>query len=377
MATQTAADPDLEAFLPDDRGYNFNPGPCVLPETVLKRIRDEFIQFRDSKTSIFEVSHRSSQFEDLVAECQDRIRDLLGVPDGYHVLLLQGGASLQFSMLPMNIAPGHGPVQVVNSGRWSGKKITELEIQDIDFDVPASSEDSDYDHIPDFDQSLVDPDASYVHICANETVQGTQWPQLPDTGDVPLVADMSSEIMAREFEARKFDAFYGGAQKNMGPAGVTLVVIKDELTQRTPDGVPTMLRYDSHIKKDSIYNTPPAFAIYGMNLVLEWVQDHGGVAAMEERAERRSGRIYDVIDGTDFYEGAARPDSRSRMNITFRLPSEKLEQQFLEEAEEQGMIGLSGHRSVGGCRASLYNGLPAEAVDVLEEHMKDFERRNG
>ncbi|MFB6346710.1 MAG: 3-phosphoserine/phosphohydroxythreonine transaminase [bacterium] len=377
MTTQTTVEPELEEFIPDDRGYNFNPGPCVLPETVLKRIRDEFIQFRDSKTSILEVSHRSSQFEDLVAECQDRVRDLLGVPDNYHVLLLQGGASLQFSMLPMNLAPGHGIVQVVNSGRWSGKKITELEIQDIDFEVPASSEDSDFDHIPDFDQSMVDPSASYVHICSNETVQGTQWPDLPKTGEVPLVADMSSEIMARTFDVEDFGAFYGGAQKNMGPAGVTLVVIKDELTQRTPDGVPTMLRYDSHIQKDSIYNTPPAFAIYGMNLVLEWVQDHGGVEAMEERSHEKSDKIYDIIDGTDFYEGAAEPESRSRMNITFRLPSEDLEEQFLSEAEDKGMIGLSGHRSVGGCRASLYNGLPMEAVETLADHMKDFERRNG
>jgi phosphoserine aminotransferase len=367
----------LEEFLPDDRAYNFNPGPCVLPESVLKRIRDEFIQFRDSKTSILEVSHRSDQFEALVSECQQRVRDLLDVPDEYHVLLLQGGASLQFSMLPMNIAPGHGSVQVVNSGRWSGKKITELEIQDIDFEVPASSEDSNFDHIPEFDNDMVDPDAAYVHICANETVQGVQWPDFPDTGDVPLVSDMSSEIMAREFETDKFGAFYGGAQKNMGPAGVTLVVIKDELTQRTPDGVPTMLRYDSHIQKDSIYNTPPAFAIYGMNMVLEWVQDHGGVEAMAERAEEKSEKIYTVIDNSDFYQGHAEEESRSRMNITFTLRDESLTDQFLEEAEDKGMIGLGGHRSVGGCRASLYNGLPMEAVDALVDHMKDFARTNG
>lgn len=377
MSTKTVSKTELDEFLPDDRAYNFNPGPCVLPETVLKRIRDEFIQFRDSKTSILEVSHRSSQFEDLVAECQQRVRTLLGIPENYHVLLLQGGASLQFSMIPMNIAPGYGVVQVVNSGRWSGKKITELDIQNIDYEVPASSEDSDFDHIPDFDKSMVDPDASYVHICSNETVQGTQWQSLPDTGDVPLVADMSSEIMARTFDVEDFGIFYGGAQKNMGPAGVTLVAIEDELTQRTPDGVPTMLRYDSHIQKDSIYNTPPAFAIYGMNMVLEWVQDHGGVEAMEERAIEKSQTLYDIIDSTDFYEGAAEPDSRSRMNVTFRLPDEKLEQQFLQEAKDKGMIGLSGHRSVGGCRASLYNGLPREAVDALADHMKDFERRNG
>jgi phosphoserine aminotransferase len=367
---------DPSEIMPDDRAYNFNAGPCVLPESVLARYREEFLKFRDSRTSILEVSHRSSQFEDLVAECQQRVRELLDVPEEYHVLLLQGGASLQFSMLPMNIAPGYGVVQVVNSGRWSAKKITELEIQDIDFEVPASSEEDDFEYIPEFDGDMVDPDASYVHICSNETVQGTHWPNLPDTGNVPLVADTSSEIMARTFETRKFGAFYGGAQKNMGPAGVTLVVIKDELTQRTPDGVPTMLRYDSHIKKNSIYNTPPAFAIYGMNMVLEWVQENGGVEAMEERAEEKSSRIYEIIDGSDFYEGAARQDSRSHMNITFRLPTEELEDQFLEEAEEKGMIGLSGHRSVGGCRASVYNGLPMEAVDTLVDHMKEFALRN-
>lgn len=367
----------LEEFLPDDRAHNFNPGPCVLPETVLKQIKDEFVQFRDSGTSILEVSHRSSQFEDLVAETQERIRDLLGIPQDFHVLLLQGGASLQFAMIPMNIAPGHGPVQVVNSGRWSGKVITELEIQDLDFEVPASSKEDDYEYIPDFDASMVNENASYLHICANETVQGTQWPEFPETGDVPLVADMSSEIMARTFDVDQFDAFYAGAQKNMGPAGITVVAIRDELTERSPDDVPTLLRYDSHIQKDSIFNTPPTFVIWATNRVLKWVEEHGGVEAMEEKSQEKADKVYDVIDSTDFYEGAAEEGSRSRMNVTFRLPDESLTEQFLEEAEQKGMIGLSGHRSVGGCRASLYNGLPMEAVDALVDHMKDFARTNG
>lgn len=366
----------LNDFLPDDRAYNFNPGPAVLPAPVLKRVRDEFIQFRDSRTSILEVSHRSDQFENLVSEAQERARNLLGIPEDYHVLYLQGGASLQFSMMPMNLAPGHGVVQVINSGRWSGKVITELEIQELDFEVPASSEETEFDRIPEFTESDINSDGSYVHICSNETVQGVQYSEYPDTGDVPLVADMASDIMSRSFSVENFGAFYAGAQKNMGPAGITLVVIHDDLVNRTPDGVPTMLRYDSHIQKNSIYNTPPAFVIYVTNMVLEWIQNQGGVETMEKINQRKSRKVYDVIDNSDLYEGHAEPESRSRVNITFTLPDEALTEKFLDEASEKGMIGLSGHRSVGGCRASLYNSLPMEAVDTLVDHMKSFASKN-
>jgi phosphoserine aminotransferase len=367
--------PTIEADI--DRAHNFNAGPAVLPEPVLERARSEFMNFKDQKMSVLEVSHRSDEWEATVAKCVDRIRDLLGVPEEYHVLFLQGGASTQFAMIPMNIAPDGGPVQMVNTGRWSNKKKTELEIQDMEIDEVASSEDTGYDRVPNYDPSMVDPNAAYFHICSNETIGGIQWQEYPDTGDVPLVADMSSDIMSRDFDVSKFGLIYAGAQKNIGPAGATLVIVRDDLVQRTPDGTPTMLRYDTHVKKNSMHNTPPVFTIYMINLVMEWLQDQGGLDVIEERNERKASMVYNVIDDSDFYRGVAEPDSRSNMNLTFRIGDETLEQQFADEAAQQGLIGLKGHRSVGGCRASLYNSLPVKSAEHLVEFMREFEQKHG
>ncbi len=360
-----------------DRVHNFFAGPAVLPEPVINEVQREFVNFKDMGASVLEISHRSDEWEETVASCVQKIRDLLSVPDNYHVLFLQGGASTQFGMVPMNIAPGGGPVQLVHTGRWSEKKLTELKIQNIDYDITASSEETNYDRVPEFDPNSVDPNAEYFHICSNETIGGVQWHQYPDTGDVPLVADMSSDIMSRPLDVEKFGLIYAGAQKNVGPAGTTLVIIRDDLVQRTPDDVPTMLRYETHVKKDSMHNTPPVFPIYVVDKVMEWLQEQGGVEAMAEKNEKKADLVYDVIDEDDFYRGAAHPNSRSKINITFRLPSEELEEKFVAEAEAAEMIGLKGHRTVGGCRASMYNSLPVDAAETLAEFMRDFRNQNG
>ncbi|MFB6356982.1 MAG: 3-phosphoserine/phosphohydroxythreonine transaminase [bacterium] len=366
--------PTIEADI--ERAHNFNAGPAVLPETVLEQARDEFMDFKNQKMSVLEVSHRSNEWEDTVDECVNRIRNLWEVPDNYHVLFLQGGASTQFAMIPMNIAT-NGPVQVVDTGRWSQKKLTELQIQDVEHEVVASSQDTGYDRIPDFDSHEVDPDASYLHICSNETIGGIQWSEYPRTGDVPLVADMSSDVLSRPVDVSNFGLIYAGAQKNIGPAGATLVIVREDLVDRTPDGVPTMLRYDTHVKKDSMHNTPPVFTIYMINLVMKWLQDQGGIESIAERNRKKADLLYDVIDSSDFYRGVAEPKSRSRMNVTFRLLEEELEEQFAEEAAKKGMIGLKGHRTVGGCRASIYNSLPVESVRTLVDFMKSFEQQYG
>ncbi len=359
-----------------ERAFNFYAGPAVLPEPVLKRVKNEFLNFKDMNISVLEVSHRSDEWEETVASCEQKIRDILSIPDNYQVLFLQGGASTQFGMIPMNIGRVGGPVQLVHTGRWSQKKINELEIQDIDYEVVASSENTGYDRVPEFQSSMVDSDAAYFHICSNETIGGIQWEDYPETGEVPLVADMSSDIMSRPLDIEDFGLIYAGAQKNIGPAGVTLVIIRDDLLERTPDDVPTMLRYDTHVKKNSMHNTPPVFSIYVMNMVMEWLQEQGGVEAMEKKNRKKSELIYEQIDSSDFYEGAAHADSRSKMNVTFRLPSEELEEKFVAEAEEEEMIGLKGHRTVGGCRASMYNSLPIDAAENLAEFMQEFEREN-
>jgi phosphoserine aminotransferase len=359
-----------------ERAHNFFAGPAVLPVPVLEKVQNEFLNFKDMGLSVAEISHRSQQWEETVEECVGRIKDLLDIPDNYHVLFLQGGASTQFGMIPMNLAAGRGPVQIVDTGRWSNKKMTELDIQNIPYEVVGSSEDTNYDRVPDWDKSKLNPDASYFHICSNETIGGVQWQEYPDTGDIPLVADMSSDIMSRPIDVEKFGLIYAGAQKNIGPAGATLVIIRDDLLDRTPDDVPTMLRYDTHVKKDSMHNTPPVFSIYMINLIMDWLQQQGGVEAIQKKNEKKAALIYDLLDSSDFYEGAAHPDSRSRMNITFRLPDEELGKKFVKEAAERNMLGLKGHRSVGGCRASIYNSLPVESVKKLVSFMEEFAEKN-
>jgi phosphoserine aminotransferase len=354
---------------------NFNPGPAALPESVLKKAQSEFLNFRGSGMSVTEISHRSKEFDAVHNEAIARVKRLLRLDDDFEVLFLHGGASLQFCMVPMNFsAPGQA-VDYVNTGTWATKAIKEAKIMGREVNVIASSEDENFSYIP--RDITVSPEAAYLHICSNNTIKGTQWAAYPNAGQVPLVADMSSDIFSRVFDPKPFGCFYAGAQKNMGPAGVALVVIRKDMLDRVPDGLPTMLDYRTHVGKNSLFNTPPCFAIYLAGLVLEWLEEEiGGVAAIEKINKRKAGLLYGYMDSTDFYRATAASDSRSLMNVTFRLKDEDLEPKFLAEATERGLGGLKGHRSVGGCRASIYNPTTLETVEELVAFMKKFAANN-
>lgn len=358
------------------RIYNFNAGPATLPLSVLEEIKEELIDFHGSGMSILEVSHRSKWFEEVLDDAILRTRRLLGLDDGYHVLFLQGGASMQFCMVPMNLAAADKPVDYIDTGAWSTKAIKEARIQEKTVNVIASSEDREYTYIP--RQFKIDSDAAYLHITSNNTIRGTQWHEFPDSQGVPIVSDMSSDIFSRKFDPAPFGCFYAGAQKNAGPAGVTLVVIRQDMVERTPDSIPTMLKYSTYASKKSMFNTPPCFGIYVMQLVTKWLEESvGGIEKMQAKNQTKADLIYDYIDNEDFYRGTASADSRSRMNVTFRLANPDLEQQFISDATAAGLGGLKGHRSVGGCRASIYNALPLEAIEALVQFMKDFVKKNG
>jgi len=361
--------------MPEDRLYNFNAGPAALPLSVLEEIQEAFLNFKGSGMSITEVSHRSKWFDDVINDAVVRVKRLLNLDDKFNVLFLQGGASLQFCMVPMNLLPEGQSADYVNTGTWSTKAIKEAQIQGKTIKVVASSEDKNFSYIP--KDIAFSPDAAYVHITSNNTIKGTQWLQFPDTGDVPLIADMSSDIFSRSFDASKFGLFYAGAQKNMGPAGVCMVVIREDMLQRIPDGLPTMLKYSTFAAKNSMYNTPPCFAIYTAQLVLKWIEETiGGLDKMADTNRRKAEMLYSFIDSSDFYRCTAAQDSRSLMNVTFRLPSEDLEAAFVQEALANGLGGLKGHRSVGGCRASIYNPTPVEAIEALVAFMKAFQEKN-
>jgi phosphoserine aminotransferase len=360
----------------EGRIHNFNPGPAALPLSVLEEIREEFLNYRGSGMSVTEISHRSPWFDEIIDDAVARTRRLLGLGDRHRVLFLQGGASLQFCMVPMNFLGEGDTADYVNTGTWSTKAIQEAQSMGKSIQVAASSEDRNFTYIP-RDISFR-PEAVYGHITSNNTIKGTQWPALPDTGGVPLVADMSSDIMSRPLEAERFGLIYAGAQKNIGPAGVCLVVVREDLLERNPGTLPTMLDYRTFVKKNSMFNTPPVFAVYAVRLVLRWLEETvGGLEKMEALNRRKAAKLYDLIDGSGFYSGTADVDSRSLMNVTFRLPDEGLEKRFVAEAMENGLGGLKGHRSVGGCRASIYNATGTEAVDALVDFMKAFENRNG
>ena len=357
-----------------DRIYNFNAGPAALPLPVLEQAREEFLDYQGSGMSVTELSHRSPWFDTIVNEALERTKRLLGLDDRFKVLFIQGGASLQFCMIPMNLATEGKPVDYINSGSWSTKAIKEAEIQGKDVRVIASSEDRDFSYVPaEFD---VDRDAAYLHFTSNNTIKGTQWHVYPNAGDVPLICDMSSDIMSHPFDTGPFGLVYAGAQKNLGPAGTALVIIRADMLERVPAGLPTMLRYTTFAEKNSLYNTPSCFTIYVINLVLKWIEDTiGGLEEMERINTEKARILYDFIDRSDFYRGTAAKGSRSRMNVTFRLPSEDLEGRFVVEASKEGLGGLKGHRSVGGCRASIYNATGIEAVKALVEFMAEFERK--
>lgn len=358
------------------RIHNFNAGPAALPLPVLEEIQSELLDYKGSGMSILEVSHRSRWFDEVINDAVVRTKRLLDLGDDFEVLFIQGGASLQFCMIPMNLGIPGKPAEYINTGTWSTKAIKEAEIQGMDVNVIASSEDRNFSYIP--REFTVNPDGAYLHLTSNNTIKGTQWSAFPDAGDVPLVCDMSSDIMSRPFDPRPFGLIYAGAQKNIGPAGTALVIIRRDMLDRVPDDIPTMLKYTTFSEKNSMFNTPACFVIYTISLVMKWLEETiGGLDKMEAINREKGALLYGCIDGSDFYRGTAEVDSRSLMNVTFRLPNEDLEKQFVAEALEEGLGGLKGHRSVGGCRASIYNATGIEGVRALVDFMEEFEKKNG
>jgi phosphoserine aminotransferase len=359
-----------------ERIYNFNPGPAALPLVVLEEIRDNFLNFKGSGMSITEISHRSKEFDDVINDAVARTKRLLNLGDSFQVLFIQGGASMQFCMIPMNfLLPGKS-ADYVDTGTWSTKAIKEAQIQGKSIEVVASSADKNYCYIP---QNIAFNDkVDFVHLTSNNTIKGTQWTEFPDTKGVPIFCDMSSDIMSRPLDAAKFGLIYAGAQKNAGPAGVCLVIIRNDILELVPDSIPTMLRYTTYSAKNSMYNTPPCFAVYTVQLVLKWLEESvGGLEKMAALNRKKARLLYRLLDNSSFYRATARPDSRSLMNVTFRMPDEELEERFIREGLENGLGGLKGHRSVGGCRASLYNAVSLDAVEVLTDFMATFERKYG
>jgi len=360
----------------DNRIHNFNPGPAALPLPVLQKIQRSFLNYQDTGMSITEISHRSKPFDDVINDAKARTRRLLKIDDTYDVLFVQGGASLQFSMIPMNLLPDDKKADYINTGTWSTKAIKEAQILNKEVFVAGSSEDRNFSYIPN-DLNL-SSDAAYVHITSNNTIKGTQWHEFPNTNGIPIISDMSSDILSRPLDMTPFGLIYAGAQKNLGPAGVCMVIIRKDLLEKVPDNLPSMLKYTTYSQKNSLYNTPPCFAIYAVQLVLEWLEDTvGGLEAMHELNVKKANLLYGLMSDNGFYRGTADPESRSLMNVTFRLPSEDLEKSFIAEALENGLGGLKGHRSVGGCRASIYNACEMTAIEALVDFMKNFEQKKG
>lgn len=356
--------------------YNFSAGPAVLPRPVLQQVRDELVEYPGAGVSLLEMSHRSTRFAEINASAEAGIRELLGLPASYHVLFLQGGASLQFSMVPTNLLSERATADYIITGIWSKKALQDAMLH-CPVRVAATTESGNFRRIPRQEELDFNSYARYVHITTNNTIFGTQWAALPETGAVPLVADASSDILSRPIDVMRYGLIYAGAQKNIGPAGVTLVIVREDMLRPDAANLPAMLNYRVHMKNKSLYNTPNTFGIYMVDLVCKWIKSMGGLAGMREHNERKAQVLYDVIDSTEFYHGHAEPASRSRMNVTFRLPSPELEKQFLQEATAQGFVELKGHRDVGGLRASIYNAFPMEGVAALAAFMREFERRNG
>lgn len=358
------------------RIHNFSAGPAALPLEVLERARAELTDYQGRGMSIMEMSHRSQEFAAINAEAEARAKALLGLGDAYRVLFIQGGASLQFTMLPMNFLSANATADYILTGSWSEKALAEAQRFGRTH-VAASTKDEKHCRIPGTAEIRLSEQPAYVHITSNNTIYGTQWAELPAFNGLPLVADMSSDIFSRPFDASRFALFYAGAQKNVGPAGITLVIVRQSWLDVAND-TPPMLSYASYAKNDSLYNTPPTFTVYMVNLVLGWIERLGGLTAMAERNRRKAATVYAAIDASGgFYRGHADQAARSEMNVTFRLPSEQLEKQFVAEAKVAGMVGLNGHRSVGGIRASLYNALEQDSCDALASFMAEFARKNG
>ena len=357
------------------RVYNFSAGPSCLPEEVLKRAADEMLDCNGSGQSVMEMSHRSKEYQAIIDECEALLRELMEIPENYKVLFLQGGASTQFAMLPLNLMNGSGKADFVITGQWANKAYQEASRYG-QANIVASSKDKTFSYIPKLDKSTFTPDADYFHICFNNTIYGTKYTELPDTGNVPLVADISSFIMSEPLDVSKFGVLYAGAQKNLAPAGVTIVIIREDLIGNARDITPTMLNYKTHADNGSMYNTPPCYTIYMAKLVLEWVKEQGGIAAMKDRNEKKAKLLYDFLDSSKMFKGTVVPEDRSLMNVPFVTGNDELDAKFVAEAKKAGFVNLKGHRSVGGMRASIYNAMPYEGVEALVEFMKKFEAEN-
>lgn len=355
--------------------YNFSAGPAVLPKAVLEKAQSELLDYKGSGMSVMELSHRSSWFEDIIADAESLLRDLMAIPDNYKVLFLQGGASLQFTMVPLNLAQGKKALYV-NTGSWSKKAIGAAKALDnVEVEVIAACENDNFTYIPEIPKEI-DQSAAYVHITTNNTIEGTAFQTIPDCGDVPIVADMSSNILANDYKVEDFGVIYAGAQKNIGPAGLTVVIIREDLIGDAKIAAP-MLDYKIQADNNSLYNTPPTFAIYMAKLVFEWVKEQGGVAGITQQDREKAGRLYDAIDSSDLFQSPVAKEARSITNIPFVTGDAELDKKFNAEALAAGFENLKGHRSVGGMRASLYNAFPAAGVDALIDFMEKFEQENG
>lgn len=359
-----------------ERIFNFSAGPATMPLAVLQEVQAELLNYKNNGMSVMEMSHRTKPYEAINAEAEANMKELLGLGDDYRVLFLQGGASTQFAMVPMNLLPEGRTADYILTGSWAEKALQEAKLFG-NTNVAATTAEGNYCRIPKAEEIKLSENPAYVHITSNNTIFGTQWQQFPTFGNVPLIADMSSDILCKPFDATKFALIYAGAQKNLGPAGVTVVIIRKDLLENVPKTLPSMLRYDIHAKNDSLYNTPPTFSVYMVNLVLRWIKAQGGLAAIEKNNVEKAALIYDAIDQSGgFYQGHADKDSRSLMNITFRIANNDLESVFVTEATKAGLDGLKGHRSVGGLRASIYNAMPKAGCQALRDFMLDFQKRN-
>lgn len=357
------------------RVYNFSAGPAMLPEKVLQTAAAEMLDYKGTGESVMEMSHRSKEYQAIIDETESLLREIMSIPENYKVLFLQGGASTQFAMIPLNLMNKSGKADFVLTGQWATKAYQEASRYG-DCKAVASSKDKTFSYIPEIDKNECRPDADYFHICLNNTIYGTKWAELPDTGNVPLVADMSSCILSEPVDVSKFAMIYAGAQKNMGPAGLTVVIIREDMIGNAKDITPTMLNYQIHADNGSMYNTPPTYSIYILKLVLEWVKEMGGLEAMKAHNEKKAAVIYDFLDSSKMFKATVNGKDRSLMNIPFVTGNDELDAKFVSEAKKAGFINLKGHRSVGGMRASVYNAMPLEGCEKLVEFMKKFEAEN-
>lgn len=357
------------------RVYNFSAGPSMLPESVLNRAAEEMLDYQGSGQSVMEMSHRSKVYEPIIFGAMDLFREVLNVPDNYKILFVQGGASTQFAAIPLNFMNGSGKADYILSGQFSTKAWKEAQKYG-EANVVASSKDDTFSHIPDWDESKFTPDADYFYICQNNTIYGTRFTKLPETGNVPLIADVSSCFLSEPMDVSKYGVIYGGAQKNIAPAGLTVVIVREDLLGKARDYTPTMLDYKTIADNDSMYNTPPCYSIYMCKLVLEWIKNLGGLEVMKQRNEKKAAVLYDYLDKSELFIAPVLPRDRSIMNVTFKTADDELNKKFVAEAAAAGFVNLKGHRSVGGMRASIYNAMPIEGVEKLAQFMEDFEKNN-